>query len=297
MKKRREGACGCAVSRSQILIAAILLLTGIVASEGARAAAITFNTALPVSMEEIILREQFVITRSSDRFGGVDREVTEFTALSVVGYGVSPKLALFGILPVTYISREFGNSSTDAFGLGDTLLFGRYEACRFDRPGATFRLSPFIGVRVPTGDRENVGDGSTDLVGGVIATMATVDFVLDSQFTYTSNNRADGFERGDVTSIDTSFQYRLLPQPISAQTKGFFFGVIEIGARLSDKDRLAGIENMNSGGFQVFVTPGLQYAARRWIADLAVRIPAVNNLNGSALEPDFTVFAGIRINF
>ncbi len=32
-------------------------------------------------------------------------------------------------------------------------------------------------------------------------------------------------------------------------------------------------------------------------ADFGVKVPVVNNLNGTALEPDYTVVTSIRINF
>ena len=36
---------------------------------------------------------------------------------------------------------------------------------------------------------------------------------------------------------------------------------------------------------------------RRWIADLGVTIPIVNDLHGTALEPDYSILTSIRVNF
>ncbi len=60
---------------------------------------------------------------------------------------------------------------------------------------------------------------------------------------------------------------------------------------------LLGVDDPNSGGIQVFVSPGVQYAAKRWIAEAAVRIPVVNDLNGDALEPDYSIITSLRVNF
>jgi len=72
------------------------------------AAPIATNTALPLSANEIIIRQQFVMTRSSDRIAGTQREVDRFESRTVLGYGLTSKLALFGVLPLIDISREIG---------------------------------------------------------------------------------------------------------------------------------------------------------------------------------------------
>jgi hypothetical protein len=261
------------------------------------AAPIATNTALPLSAGEIIIREQFVMTRSSDSIGGTRRKVEQFEFRTVLGYGATSKLALFGVLPLVNVNREFGDASASEFGLGDAALFARYEVFRSDKPGRTLRIAPYAGVRLPTGRDGKTGDGSVDVFGGVIATFASTQWVLDTQLRYDFNREADGLERGDSISFETSFQYRLVPGKLTQDTKAFVFGVLELSANHYDRDRLGGVTDPNSGGFQLYLTPGLQYATRRWIADLGVKVPIVNDLNGTALEPDYSIITSIRINF
>jgi len=278
-------------------IANTLSMLCILISGSSWAAPIASNTALPLSADEIIIREQFVMTHSSDNISGTRRKVNRFESRTVLGYGLTSKFALFGVLPIVNIDREFGNVRASEFGLGDAALFARYEVFRSDRPGRTLRIAPYAGVRLPTGRDGKTGDGSVDVFGGVIATFASTQWVLDTQFRYDFNREADGFERGDSTRFDTSFQYRLAPGRVTKDTKAFVFGVIELSANQYDHDRLGGVTDPNSGGFQLYVTPGLQYATRRWIADLGVKVPIVNDLNGTALEPDYSILTSIRINF
>jgi len=261
------------------------------------AAPIASNTALPLSADEIIVREQFIMTHSSDNISGTRREVNRFESRTVLGYGLTSKFALFGVLPIVNINRKFGVVRASEFGLGDVALFARYEVFRSDRPGRTLRIAPYTGVRLPTGRDGKTGDGSVDVFGGVIATFASTQWVLDTQFRYDFNREADGFERGDSTRFDASFQYRLAPGRVTKDTKAFVFGVLELSANQYDRDRLGGVTDPNSGGFQLYVTPGLQYATRRWIADLGVTVPIVNDLNGTALEPDYSILTSIRVNF
>lgn len=278
-------------------LAAPPLLAGLSLLSSVNAAPVTFNTALPVSKGEVLFRQQMILTRASDELSGVPRQLTSVQAVSVVGYGPVRRAAVFGVLPVVHIDREFGASQVETTGLGDASIFARYEILRADGPGRTVRAAPFAGLTLPTGDEDHTGDGSLDVFGGLIGTFATTDWVVDGQIQYTANREANGFERGDETRIDASFQYRLAPSRLAPDTNGFVFGIVEINASYFDKDRLFGVADPNSGGALIFVAPGVQYAARRWIAEAAVRIPVARDLNGEALAPDYSVIASLRVNF
>ena len=106
------------------------------------AAPIATNTALPISANEIIVRVQLVSAHASDSPGGLNRHVDRIEARSVLGYGLTSKLAIFGMLPVVYIDQVFGDVRSSDSGLGDAALFARYEVFRSDKPGRTFRIAP-----------------------------------------------------------------------------------------------------------------------------------------------------------
>ena len=70
--------------------------------------------------------------------------------------------------------------------------------------------------------------------------------------------------------------------------------MLEVSATRARRNRVAGASDPNSGGFQLYLTPGLQYATRRWIADFGVKVPIVKDLKGTAL--DYAIVTSIRIN-
>jgi hypothetical protein len=263
----------------------------------AQAAPITFNTALPVSRGEILLRQQFIVTNFSDRLNGIRRDVTVHVGVSVLGYGVTPKLALFGVAPLVNVERKIGAARSNFTGLGDASIFARYEIYRNDRPGKTLRIAPFAGLILPTGRSGRIGDGSVDGFAGLIFTAASTNWNFDSQIKYTANTRAKGFARGDSVSAGASLQYRLLPNTLTARSEGFLYGVLEANLTQLQKDRLGSAINPNSGGTQAFVSPGLQYATRRWIAEMALTIPVLNKLHGTALAQDYALITSLRFNF
>lgn len=259
----------------------------------ASAAPITFNTALPVSEGEIILREQFIFTDAT----GPDVDIDAFTALTVGGYGITPKWSVFGVLPLTHIDTEISGISSDTFGLGDAVLFSRYEIFRRDNRGATTRIAPLFGIRVPTGEDGQTGDGSVDIFGGLIATVATTKFNFGSQLVYTANREADGTEAGDTIAFDASLQYRLWPQKLSAETRGFLFGVLESNITRQGDTRFEGVIDPETSGTSFSLSPGVQYVTQRWIFDLAVTIPVADSFSNNIVRPDYSVLTSIRVNF
>jgi len=63
------------------------------------AAPLTFSTALPVAKGEFVFREQLVLKQSGCDPSGARRDATGRGAVSVLGYGASRRVALFGALP------------------------------------------------------------------------------------------------------------------------------------------------------------------------------------------------------
>jgi hypothetical protein len=277
----------------RLSVAGTLYGFALCAGPKARAAPITFNTALPISAGEVILREQFVFAGASSE----DVDIDSFTALTVGGYGITPKWSVFGVLPVTHIETEFEGNRSDVFGLGDAVLFSRYEILRIDKRGATTRLAPLFGLRVPTGEDGETGDGSVDVFGGLIATVATTRYNLGLQVVYTVNREADGFEAGDTLAFDASLQYRVWPQKLSTQTRGFLFAVIEENITWQDDARFGGILAPETSGTEFSLSPGAQYATQRRILDLAVTIPVADSFSNDRVRPDYSVLTSLRVSF
>ncbi len=86
----------CAPRMAALMLAVIGTIGGAAHAWGAP---ITFNTALPVAKGEFVFREQFVVAQSGEDASGADRDRRLLAAISVLGYGVSGKLAVFGVLP------------------------------------------------------------------------------------------------------------------------------------------------------------------------------------------------------
>ncbi|MFQ5451642.1 MAG: transporter [Nitrospinaceae bacterium] len=288
------------------------LLAGWLVGPGlAWSAPITLNTAMPVAENEFIFREQFVSWKFDENPTQRNREV--FVAESLLGYGITRDFALFGVLPYLDQSLEQVQAGAlrdrGASGLGDLALFGRYTVFRKDWRGRTFRLAPFLGVEIPTGEDDETdrfgrlppslqpGSGSADPFAGMVVTYSTLDFQMDGQVSYKGNTEANDFEFGDVARLDASLQYRLWPPSLKGRIHGFAYVVLESNFIYEDNNQTNGGEDPNSGGSSWFLLPGIQYVTRRWVIEAGVQIPVIQDLHGTALETDYTFRGGFRFNF
>lgn len=141
-----------------------------------------------------------------------------------------------------------------------------------------------------------LGSGSWDPFLGVVATWQTLDYQVDAQVAYRANTEANDFEFGDELRLDASLQYRLWPRELGSGVPGFLYGVLEANLIHQDENQLGGADDPNSGGTALLLAPGVQYVTKRWVFEAIVQLPATQDLNGTALEEDFTILAGFRVN-
>jgi len=196
----------------------LAFVAGLGFASTAIAAPQTFNTALPVAEGEFVFREQFLFRKATDDSSPADRELHVRGGVSVLGYGVTGNLAIFGILP--WLDKELdatppgARTTRGTSGFADVRVFGRYTVHKDDAPGRTFRIAPFLGLELPTGDDHDtdslgrlpaplqLGSGSWDVVGGIVLTYQTLEYQIDAQASYKLNTEANNF--GCSSEIDHS---------------------------------------------------------------------------------------------
>ena len=276
-------------------------------------APVTFNTALPVAEGEAIVRIQSRYLRSSGDPTAKDRELTVWAGPIVIAYGVTAELTLFGIVP--YLDKELEldigseRRTRGASGLGDTTFMARYIVWKRDRPGETIRIAPFAALKAPTGDDDEkdvlgqlprplqLGSGSWDYTLGAITTWQTLRRQIDGSLSYRFNSKADGFRFGDEALVELSFQHRFLPRKLASGLPAFLYGVLESSLVWQGENEMSGVVDEDSGGTTLYLTPALQYVTKRIVVEAAIQLPALQELNGSALENDFIGILSFRANF
>lgn len=291
------------------LITGILLLLWIPLSH---AAPITFNTALPVAEGSFLFREQMIVNQSGKDPSNANRDRTATTAVTMLGYGINRKWTLFAVLPYRNIELNLDSGgqriNRSKQGFADATVFTRYSAYQKNQLGQTFRVAPFIGVKLATGEdnrRDGLGTlpppvqvatGSRDYFAGVVMTWQTLKYQLDTQLSYRINNEANGFEAGNITRLDGSYQHRMWRSNATG-VPDYLYAVIEVNYIHQDRNKTNAIDDPNSNGTRLFLSPGIQYVTKRWIAEAAIQIPIEQKLNGTALENKYIARTSIRFNF
>lgn len=290
----------------------LALTLATLAAGRAEAGPITFLTSLPIAKSQVVIRGQYLLIRATDDPTPADRELTVNGVPLAVAVGLTPRLALFGIVPILNksigINTAIGRVTRDATGLGDVVAFGRYTVYAVDRAEFTFRIAPFGGVKAPTGDDDaadafgtlprpmQLGSGSWDGLGGMALTWQTKQWELDADAGFKKNSEADGFRFGDEFFSDLSFQYRAWPRQLGVGVPAFLFAVVETNLTTQGRSEIAHRSDPDSGGTRWDIDLGLQYVTANYILEGIVQIPTVDRPNGSGLRNDFRFTTGLRWN-
>lgn len=296
-------------TRSALLAAALIFAT---ADCKVLAAPINSDTALPVHEGEVLWREQVKFFKFDDAHD----EGEVIAVPSVLVYGVTSKFALIATVPYLDINLELENGTErGANGLGDMSILGRYEIFQWNpRGGETIRAQLLGGLKFPTGEDDErdkfgrlpqllqPGSGSFDPIVGGVFTWQQLRWQTDFDLVYQINTEANNFRFGNRLRHDAAFEYRLLPWKLPEKgVPSFLYGVIELNGIWAEQNESAGRDVSASGGYTLYVSPGVQYVTQRWVAEVSVQFPIVKELGGEAvradLKSDYIINAGFRIQF
>jgi outer membrane putative beta-barrel porin/alpha-amylase len=283
----------------------------------ARAGPLTFNTALPVSQGEGILRGDTMVVRGSSGF--MDQDITGLAFPLVLGYGLTRDLTLFAMAPVfvhksVNVATPMGRISRGSNGFGDMLFLGRYTLLEIDHPGSTFRVAPFVGLQVPTGDYHQSdrfgalprplqpGSGAWDPNFGSILTYQTLKWEFDADAGFQYNGTAHGFGFGNEAFTDQSIQYRIWPRELGAGVPAFLYAVLESNVIWEGENRMNGRIVPNTSGLAWYLDPGLEYVTDRFVLGTVIQLPVASSLSSKGfadhgLGNHFQVVTVVQWNF
>jgi hypothetical protein len=190
----------------------------------------------------------------------------------------------------------------DPKGIGDASLFAQWKLHE-ELESRTY-ASLYFGAKLPTGRTDvhspagpllepdhQPGSGSTDAFAGLAVSKSLGSSTIAASVFYTlAGDGSQDSNLGDVLRVGAGWGW-------SAETQGnapMWRWMVELNGQWHDKMQLAGVTDPNSGGFQLFVAPGLRVT---WSSHLcwfaSIGLPLVQNLDGVQSETSFRASTGI----
>ncbi len=225
--------------------------------------------------------------------GGGERETGQEIELEFE-YGLTADWTAELELP--FVHKDLNDS--DSSGLGDIVLRSRYRFLRLDTPGVQRSAAVLGQVKLPTGDDDRtprLGSGSTDFVGGLLYGHESRRWYYNLAARYRLNTEGGGgLDKGDKQFLDLVGGVRpVLTAYLEPDTVVF----LELNWENAGRDELNGADVANTGGWELFLSPGIFATYRNVALRTGVQIPIAHGLNGTQSESDFRFKFEIKYTF
>lgn len=245
------------------------------------------------------------------------RRVTARVNPLAVVFGAQRRFSVVGVFPAirkTFERVEDGRRvEQDNFGLGDIRLIGKYRFYKHDNGPGTVQLAVEAGAELPTGEDQERDDRGELLPSPLQLGSGSVDILADLTFGWTPrterfpwifnadvavamNTEANEVDPGDHFRYDLGAKYRLWPWPYPGEQA--LYVQLELNGVVSGRDEQDGTETPDSGGHEIYLSPGLFLFVRgNLMLEAAIQLPVLQDLNGTQLAKQFTFLGGLRYVF
>lgn len=304
----------------------VAAMVAMAASGSLRAQALPFHTSTGITagFNENAARS-FVTVFGRSGLARDGREIKDPADRDVDAVGVVTGAILGGFTPhwtyrvivpwmrttVDFTTSDGRRARFETSGVGDAILQSKWVFLRSDRVQGTTRLGVRGRLIVPLGETDarlpsgevaprplQVGDGSWDVEPTLVFTTIGRRLGFHVNAGWRFNTEDGGFESGDVFRYDAAVGFRFLPWVYERLADQSLIAYLELNGRVSREDRIGGVEDPDSGGHLLFLSPDLQWVPTPWLLfEGSVQIPVLQELGGTQLEHDTRLQVGTRVRF
>lgn len=226
-----------------------------------------------------------------DDFAGHQQRIID--AMPGIVYGVSNNLSIFLNVPFAVSYQQKSNLSS---GLGDVLLQLEYVLYSKQTNYYSDTATIVANTSFPTGSSTKnppTGFGAQAFFLGGTFSRLYVDWLIF----FSPGILAPSSHNG--TKVGESFLYQFgLGKNISYATSQYIFAwLIELNGTLSQKNRLDGKIDPNSGGNIIYATPSLWFSTEHLIFQVGVGWTVAQNLNGNQPANTYLIAANLGWTF
>ena len=229
-----------------------------------------------------------------DRTSSAGEKETEQELALEYEYGVTADWTVKAEIPLVDKDSN-GNGST---GIGDMVLGTKYRFLRVDLPGMQYSTTLLFQAKLPTGDDDRnprLGSGSTDFVGGLLHGLESRRWYYNTAARYRLNTEGGGdLEKGDKVFLDIVGGVRPVLTKYKEPDTVLF---LELNFENAERDTLRGNDVANTGGWELFLSPGVFWTYRTYAVTAGVQIPVAENLNGTQATSDYRFKLSMKYEF
>ncbi len=175
----------------------------------------------------------------------------------------------------------------DANGGGDLTLFTKYRFWRHDTLGAQDAAAFLLKVKFDTASDSGdpaLGTGTTDGVFGLTYGHEGRKWYRWASVRYRRNGENNGLRRGDKWLVDLVGGIRLTPSKYQEPDTVW---LLELNGEHGKRSEQDGVRLANTGGTELFLSPGIFWTTRNFAVKAGVQIPIYHNLNGRQDDSDY----------
>ena len=210
-----------------------------------------------------------------------DQDATE-TGVEI-SYGITGDWAA----GIEFPYKRVNLNSLSASGRGDIKLFTKYRFWRNDMLGAQESAAVFLKVDLDTakgGTNPAIGTGTTDTILGLTYGYEGRKWYRWASLRYRFNGTNDaGLQRGQKLLFDLVGGVRLKP---TGYLEPDTVWLLELNGEYGERADLNGTSIVNTGGTELFVSPGIFWTKRNFAIKAGMQIPIASNLNGAQNNSD-----------
>lgn len=177
-------------------------------------------------------------------------------------------------------------------GVGDITLTTKYRFWRKDLFAA--QESAALLGRIKLDSSDDAGTGSTDALVGVTYGFEGLKWYRWAAARYRYNGEDEnGLKRGDKLFLDAVIGIR--PRKLVYREPDSVW-MLELNAEWTDRAELNGAALPDTGGTEIFLSPGLMWTWRNYAIKPGIQIPIYGDLNGDQARTDFRAFIEFEVH-
>ncbi|ETO93115.1 hypothetical protein [Legionella oakridgensis] len=209
---------------------------------------------------------------------------SSFLALSTSFlYGLSDTASIFFTLPVAV---KYTTGSNHSSGLSDVSLQGEYAFYDNSNSKSTQQATMVTAITFPTGSSTKNPPTGNDTYNFFIGGTYNQIFIDWSWFVSPGIN---WFAVKDHTLMGSQYLYQFgIGKNFQSQRDRFIWaGLLELDGVYSEKNKLFGKKDPNSGGNIVNITPSLWYSTQTLIIQAGIAFPLLQQWNGNQSKTNY----------